>query len=175
MKRLIALVAASTLTILSACSGSPRQASADEIEAKKTAQQSAAATREVGQPAITNFYEKRLLKEIYERRDQADLGTFAYVQGLDGKLTCLGRAIGYGVPYSTQYVNPMRSLNDKFKDGTDTVLPQPEPNGLFTPDGMSATWLQLVAPSGGIQVVYVEPTIVVSPFEITGPAVAAGC
>ncbi len=147
---------------------------ADQIEARKTAQQAAAAAREVGQPAVTNFYEKRLLKDIYERRDQADLGTFAYVQGLNGKLTCLGKAIGYGVPYSTQYVNPERVAVKSHHYGA-LALPQPEPNGLFTPDGMSATWLQLVDPQGDVHVVYVEPTIVVSPFELSGPAVAAGC
>lgn len=152
---------------LAACDATPP--GADQVEAKRTSQQAAAAAREVGQPAITNFYEKRLLKEIYERRDQADLGTFAYVQGLDGRLTCLGRAVGYGVPYSTQYVNPQRVIYHGL------AIPQPEPNGLFTPDGMSATWLQLVDPKGDVHVVYVEPTIVVSPFPLTGPAVAAGC
>lgn len=144
---------------------------ADKVEGQQTTQVVAAAAREAGFPAITNFYEKRLLKEIYERRDQADLGTFAYVQGLDGRLTCLGRAMGYGVPYSTQYSNPQRPL--EYRDSTP--VPQPEPNGLFTPEGMSATWLQLVDDNGDIQVVYVEPTIVVSPFKLSGPAIAANC
>lgn len=157
---------------LAACAeGAP---SADQQEAAQTKKLTAEAANSVGGlPAITNFYEKRLLKEIYERRDQADLTTYAYTQGMDGRLTCLGQAIGYGVPYSTQYVNPAREVNGA--NGRGYAMPQPEPNGLFTPDGMSATWLQLVSPDGKIQVVYVEPTIVVSPFKITGPAVAAGC
>lgn len=103
-----------------------------------------------GLPAITNFYEKRLLKEIYERRDQADFTTYAYTQGLDGKLNCLGQAVGYGVFYPIPLT---------FRDSTLV------PNGLFTPDGMSATWLQLVDNKGDVHVVYVEPTIVVSPFK----------
>lgn len=170
MKKIIAFAA---IVALGACSESGP--SADQIEQEATKKIANAASREVGMPAITNFYEKRLLKEIYERRDQSDLGTFAYVQGLDGRLTCLGRAIGYGVPYSTQFSNPVRSLDDKSFDGSDTILPQPEPNGLFTPEGMTATWLQLVDANGDIHVVYVEPTIVVSPVALTGPAVAAGC
>jgi hypothetical protein len=158
MKKTIATIA---LMATAACADN-----ATTKESEATRQLADAAATEVGMPAITNFYEKRLLKEIYERRDQANLGTFAYVQGLDGRLTCLGQAIGYGVPYSTQYSNPMSWGSNR---------PQAEPNALFTPEGMSATWLQLVAPNGDIQVVYVEPTIVVSPFRLSGPAVAANC
>lgn len=159
---------------LAACGQGP---SADREDAKATKMITAQANKAVGGlPAITNFYEKRLLKEIYERRDQANLTTYAYTQGLDGKLTCLGQAIGYGVPYSTQYSNPETDIYGADSDFRRAYpMPQPEPNGLFTPEGMSATWLQLVAPDGTVQVVYVEPTIVVSPFKMTGPAVAAGC
>lgn len=166
----IIAVFAAALTVI-ACAPS-EESNADQIEREATKKVTAQAARAVGQPAITNFYEKRLLKEIYERRDQADLDTYAYVQGLDGTLRCLGKAVGYGVPYSTQYVNPQKPLR-----GTReyTTIPQPEPNGLFTPDGMSATWLQLVGPDGDVHVVYVEPTIVVSPFPLSGAAVAAGC
>lgn len=175
MKKIIAIAA---LASLAACG--EVAPSANRIESEKTARVTAEGARSVGFPAITNFYEKRLLKEIYERRDQADLTTFAYVQGLDGRLTCLGNAIGYGVPYSTQFSNPE---TDRYNAGDESFgdlrraypMPQPEPNGLFTPEGMSATWLQLVAPNGDIHVVYVEPTIVVSPFQLSGPAVSAGC
>lgn len=159
MKKIFALTSAALA--ISACSDS---ATTKETEATRSLTNAAAT--EVGMPAITNFYEKRLLKEIYERRDQADLGTFAYVQGLDGRLTCLGQAIGYGVPYSTQYSSPVEWR---------TGRPQAEPNALFTPEGMSATWLQLVDPQGDVHAVYVEPTIVVSPFPLSGPSVAAGC
>lgn len=162
MKKAIYALALAPLILANA--GGCNEANKKEQQATRAI--TAAAATEVGVPAITNFYEKRLLREIYERRDQADLGTFAYVQGLDGRLTCLGQAIGYGVPYSTQYSNPVEYTTGK---------PQAEPNALFTPEGMSATWLQLVAPNGDIQVVYVEPTIVVSPFRLSGPAVAANC
>lgn len=171
------LLGAFVALLLGACSNPD---SADRLEGQQTRKVTAEAAKSVGFPAIKNFHEKRLLKEIYERRDQANLGTFAYVQGMDGKLTCLGRAIGYGVPYSTQFSNPE---TDRYAVGDDHdsslrrdfPMPQAEPNGLFNAEGMTATWLQLVAPNGDVQVVYVEPTIVVSPFELTGPAVAAGC
>lgn len=175
MNKFVTLITGALATILLA--GCIPQNESDKIEGQKTRQITAQATKAVGFPAITNFYEKRLLKEIYERRDQANLGTFAYVQGLDGKLVCLGKAIGYGVPYSTQFSNPE---TDRFGGEDTTVrreypMPQPEPNGLFTAEGQSATWLQLVDAKGDVHVVYLEPTVVVSPFELSGPAVSAGC
>lgn len=169
-KTIILLTVCASLSLLSACGDS--SLSADDIEGQQTKELAKQASKSVGGlPAITNFYEKRLLKEIYERRDQADLTTYAYTQGLDGKLNCLGQSIGYGVPYSTQYSNPQKPIT--WRD--ETPEPQAEPNGLFTPEGMSATWLQLVDGNGDVHVVYVEPTIVVSPFKITGPSVNNGC
>lgn len=171
MKKYIPIIIAALA--VSAC-GEPAKKTADQMDTEATKKVVAQASRAVGGlPAITNFYEKRLLKEIYERRDQADLTTYAYTQGLDGRLNCLGTAVGYGVPYSTQYSNPEK--REWVRKHGYAKMPQAEPNGLFTPEGMSATWLQLVAPNGDIHVVYVEPTIVVSPFKITGAAVANGC
>ena len=46
------------------------------------------------------------------------------------------------------------------------TIPQPEPNGLFMPDSVSATWVYLISPSGDISPTYVEPTITVSLFPI---------
>lgn len=160
-KYILAALAVPMLLANSGCDEAAREDSEKTRALTEQAQKSVG-----GLPAITNFYEKRLLKEIYERRDQAKLTTYAYVAGIDGRLTCLGQALGYGVPYSTQFSNPVDAYNGQ---------PQAEPNGLFTPEGMSATWLQLVAPDGKIHVVYVEPTIVVSPFKISGPAVTNGC
>lgn len=45
-------------------------------------------------------------------------------------------------------------------------MPQPEPNGLFMPDNLSATWVFLVGKDGHPHPVYVEPRIMVSPFKI---------
>lgn len=61
----------------------------------------------VGQPEITNFYEKKLAKEIFELRDDSSLVCYAYTkcEG-SGKYVYLGRCMGYGLPYSTQYIAP---------------------------------------------------------------------
>jgi hypothetical protein len=47
------------------------------------------------------------------------------------------------------------------------VKPQPEPNGLFMPDNVSATWiLCLDEENSGVRPVYSEPELIVSPFEL---------
>lgn len=128
------------------------------------------ADRAVGMPAIANWQQKRLVRDIYERTDRSTT-TYAYVQGLDGKLTCLGQGIGYGVPYGTRSTPP----EDRYGVLEFTVA-QPEPNGLYLPDNASATWWQMLNPdTGKMEVVYLEPTIVITPFKLKGAAITAGC
>lgn len=127
----------------------------------KTEQLMAEANRQIGMPAIKNFQERKLAKMIFELRDQEELITYAYIVNLNGGLVFIGKCIGFGLPYSVQYTNPERY---EYKGAT---LPQPDPNGLFMPDGLSATWLMMIDPrTGNPRPVYVEPEIVVSPFPL---------
>ena len=70
-------------------------------------------------PAIKNFRERKILKDILELRDQEGLVTYSYLENmvpqiqpgrtaLGGKLTYFGETIGYGIPYATQYTNPQK-------------------------------------------------------------------
>ncbi len=133
--------------------------------------------RQVGMPNLPNFYEKKLAKDIYELRDDSELITFAYFQNLDGQFVFLGKAIGYGLPYSVQYTNPekysgvatKKVLNDAGKDWTYSyeMVPQPEPNGLFMPEGLSATWLILInEETGEREIMYTEPSIIVTQTKL---------
>lgn len=148
------------------CSGDPaRDRQTDAVD--KLSDQ---ADRKIGMPAITNFQQKAFVRDIYERTDRATT-TYAYTQGLDGKLTCLGQGVGYGVPYGTRSTPP----DDKIT-GYELTLAQPEPNGLYLPDNAEATWWQMLNPrTNKIEVVYLEPTIVITPFRLHGPAVNADC
>lgn len=118
--------------------------------------------REIGMPAITNFQEKKLAKMIIEQRDREDLICYAYiVNHMTGSLVFLGKCIGYGLPYSTQYTCPENYAMD------GAILPQADPNGLYMPDGMSATWLMMIDPeTDEPRPVYLEPEIIVSPFPL---------
>lgn len=136
----------------------------DEKQAKATEQLMKQAEQEIGMPAIVNFQERKLAKMIFELRDQEDLTTYAYIISLEGELIFIGECIGFGLPYSVQYTNPMRI---EHVTGRRLSIPQADPNGLFMPEGLSATWLMMVDPKGkSPRPVYVEPEILVSPFKL---------
>lgn len=124
----------------------------------------------LGLPNITNGQEKRLVKELYELRDQADISTFTYTYNeMTAEFRFLGKSIGFGIPASVQYSNPER-LQMVDNTGVDTsavTLPQPEPNGLFMPEGLSATWVYLINPvTKEPSPTYVEPLITVTLFPL---------
>ena len=149
---------------------SERKQTADEDVRVKTEQMMQEATRQLGMPAIVNFQEKKNLKWIYELCDQENFITHAYFfNSMTGQVgQYLGQCIGYGIPYSTQYTNPERLFHDWKGNGASAVFTQqPEPNGLFKPEGLSATWLIMLDPeSGEHSPVYIEPEIIVSPFKL---------
>lgn len=134
---------------------------------------------ETGAPNLINGQEKKLVKRLYEERDRADLICYAYLfneyTGEVGQF--LGKCIGYGIPASAQYSNPMKFTgvtcttitNEVGRDihGEYVLMPQAEPNGLFMPEGLSATWLMIIDPADNKdKPVYIEPLIIVSPFPL---------
>ena len=155
-----------TAIAIAALSGCDQKDTADSKQAKATAQSLAEADRQIGMPAITNYQERRLAKMIFELRDQEGLTTYAYiVNHMTGELVFIGKCIGFGLPYSVQYTNPTKRLHSSA--GGWYQMPQADPNGLFMPQGLSATWLMMVDPgTGEARPVYVEPQIIVSPFPL---------
>lgn len=119
----------------------------------------------VNNPEITEFFEKKMAKEIIELRDDSNLVCYAYTyNNMTGKFTYLGRCMGYGLPYSTQYTRPETAVRVA---GEYIALPQADPNGLYLPEGLSATWLYLIDENTGeSQVTYIESEITVSQGKI---------
>lgn len=153
--------------------GCGREKTSDDKMQEETAIAMQEAYAQTGMPAITNYQEKKLFKMIYELRDDEKLVCYAYyfnqMQGKRGDF--IGKCIGFGLPASVQYSNPER-IACKLVKGANVpnysgTLPQPEPNGLFMPEGLSATWLMLIDPETNTpRPVYIEPLIIVSPFKL---------
>lgn len=134
----------------------------------------------VGMPAITNFTEKRMLKMIYELRDDPKFVTYSYTIDMNGKRhrVCPTTSLGYGFPYATQYTAPKapRIAYPLWPNGASASAArsydadQPEPNGLYMPSAADGTWIVCLDPKDQTaKPVYVEPRVVVYPFEM--PAV----
>jgi hypothetical protein len=121
---------------------------------------------QVGMPGIKNFQEKKLLKLILEIRDQTDLICYCYiVPEMTGKPVFLGKCIGYGLPYATQYTSPLK-LDYKNNRGY-IPMPQADPNGLFMPASAEGTWVLLINPkTNEPKPIYVETRVLISPFEL---------
>lgn len=169
----VAMAAALVLgaTILAGCNIETKAASpsADALQAKQTAEMVKAAAQSVGMPNITNFTEKRFAKLIYELKDQ-EVATYTYTVDMQGRLHFLCNSIGYGVSASVQYSNPERVLHGSHRStygayGAVTI-PQPEPNGLFMPEGLAATYVICTDGKGNLKPIYSEPELIVSPFQL---------
>ncbi len=141
--------------------------SSDKVLQEKTEQAMSEMNRQIGMPAIKNFQERKLAKMIFELRDQEKLVTYAYiVNHMTGELVFIGKCIGFGLPYSVQYTNPEKIVR-KYAGGEYYTMPQADPNGLFMPSGLSATWLMMIEPkTNKARPVYVETQILVSPFQL---------
>jgi hypothetical protein len=148
--------------------------SSDTKIAKQTEKAMAEANRQIGMPAIKNFQERKLMKMILELRDKEDLICYCYIITITGKKIFLGKCIGFGLPYSVQYTNPQKLaiLSPIHPDGSTgtnlaRIVPQQDPNGLFMPEGLSATWVMLINPkTNKPHPVYIENEIIVSPFPL---------
>jgi hypothetical protein len=145
--------------------GCSNETVADKRERQQTELLTEQASTQVGMPAIIRFTEKRNLKMIYEKRDDAKLTTITYIVDLNGKLHKMCDSMGYGFPYATQYSNPHRPISPGHSQ--TSMLDQPEPNGLFMPNSADGTWILCLDPNTkDLQPVYVEPRVVVSPFTL---------
>jgi hypothetical protein len=174
MKKAIILMLGILVLFMASCDVEVKPSSDSELQ-KKTEAVLQEANREVGIPAIVNFQEKKNLKWIYELCDQEDLICYAYLfnemQGTVGQY--LGECIGYGIPYSTQFSNPEKLIDvtdfgvRSYQSNDGLIIQQAEPNGLFKPTGLSATWLIMIDPTTKKpRPVYIEPQIIVSPFKL---------
>lgn len=140
--------------------------SSDQIQKEQQEKILQEGTSQIGMPAIKNFRERKILKDILELRDQNGLVTYTYIfSEQTGKLIYLGETIGYGIPYATQFTNPEKVAYDTAHGYA--VLPQADPNGLFSPASAEGTWVLLKDPNGkDVKPVYIEPRIIVSPFKL---------
>jgi hypothetical protein len=173
MMRSILVIAASVAVLgLAACGE-------DSSDTRQAAQQEtilAEGTAQVGMPAIRNFRERKILKDILEMRDQNGLVTYTYLENMNptpipgktalgGKLTFFCNSVGYAIPAATQFTNPQRIARPI--SGEYVAMPQADPNGLFSPSSAEGSWVMCKDPSGANTLPsYSEPRLVTMPFKL---------
>lgn len=173
MKTKIKILGIALLSLmLMSASSCNRKESADTKLAEQTEESLREANNQIGMPAIVNFQERKLFKQILELRDQESLITYCYLANeMKGEIgQFIGKGIGYGIPAATQFTNPEKVI--KFRSGSayaeqqPSTIPQADPNGLFMPTATTATWYMLLDDKGTPHPVYIEPLIIVSPVKL---------
>lgn len=174
MKNITLIAVGMTLfgTTVFAMSWTQGATSADNIQAQQTATLAKEAAMQTGMPGVTNFTEKKAVKWLYELRDEPNYRTYTYIVTMTGQFVKICDSVGYGINASIQYSNPGRP-QEVHTSGQGSnpavVVSQPEPNGLFMPEGLAATYVMCVDEgSDDVKAVYVEPEVIVSPFPIEG-------
>jgi hypothetical protein len=174
MKRFLFSVLALLLVVLSWFPAAPAYAaSSDDKFAAATEKQVQAIQAIFGTPSILNGRDFLTAKEMYEYRDRANFATFSYLMDNRGRFHCAGLSVGYPMPASVQISNPKKFVDYTTK-GAVLVLPQAEPNGLFMPDGLSATYQKIINPyTGAVELSSFEDELTVLPYEL--PNAATSC
>lgn len=150
MKRLFLLTGA--ILALGACRADlPQPPTADQRAAQQQEDIAKRAQDEVGIYQPTHFTRKRLANRIGQMLDDPNLATVSYAQSLDGRLHCIGHTIGFPLPGATQTTSPSKWDNppDHYASWQSQLVPQAEPDQLFSPASEDATWILLVNPKTG--------------------------
>lgn len=140
--------------------------SSDRIQRQQQERILQEGTAQIGMPAIKNFREKKLVKDILELRDQEGLITYTYLFADNtGKLIFLGETIGYGIPCATQFTNPQKPIYDSVSNSG--TIAQADPNGLFSPASAEGTWIMMLDPvSNQARPQYIEPRVLTLTFKL---------
>jgi hypothetical protein len=148
------------ISLLAACDQQP---TSRQIEAAKQEEMTMRAVQSVGMPAITNYAEKRMMKDIIELRDRMQ-PTYTYILDMNGRPHKICDSIGYGLPYATQYTNPQMRVGSQ--NGVVT-LPQADPNGLYSPASADGTWVMCLNPkTKKAEPQYIEPHVLVTTYPL---------
>lgn len=163
MKKLILCSAIALLFV----SCEPAQPTSDQKASRQQEQIAKELAAQTGMPSVKNATMKKQLKMIIEECDRQNLICYAYiVPEMTGKPVLLGKCMGYGIPYATQYTNPEK-IASSLSQGGYAILPQADPDGLFKPASADGTWLLMIDPATNEpHPVFCEPKVLVTPFKL---------
>lgn len=160
MKKILLVVG--LISLLAACGPTPeRQLTSQELEERKQEEMQRNGIESVGMPAVVNYAEKRMMKDIIELRDKMQ-PTYTYVMDMNGHYHKICDSLGYGLPYATQFTNPQKE-----SDHSRSIIAQADPNGLYSPASADGTWVMCLNPkTKKVEPQYIEPRIFTTTFPL---------
>jgi hypothetical protein len=122
-------------------------------------------------PVFDWSLERHLMTELYKARNNA-VNTYSYVRNqYTGKVLSSCPSIGFPISAATQLTSPQRTEEHWGQSaGGNVVIPQPEPNGLFSPPESRGTYVMCVNEDGSVSPRYYEEDVeaYVTPMKEVG-------
>lgn len=140
------------------CDNTPPQ-TATKKEATLVAQQQQIYVNNQPAPVFDWSLERHLLTELYKARNNA-VATYSYVRNqYTGKILSSCPSIGFPISAATQLTNPSVAEWHYSQGVGSAVLPQPEPNGLFSPPESRGTYVMCLNKDGKVEPRYYEEDV----------------
>lgn len=131
---------------------------ANDKEARVVERQQDVYVRNQPAPAFDFSLDRYLMIELYKARNTS-VATYSYVQSeYSGKVLWWCPSIGFPIPANTQLTNPTA------RDGGSSVvvLPQAEPNGLYSSPSTTGTYVMCLDETGAVAPRYEERPVMAS-------------
>jgi hypothetical protein len=111
-------------------------------------------------PVFDWSLERHLMTELYKARNNA-VATYTYVRNqYTGKILSSCPSIGFPISAATQLTSPSRTEEHWGQaGGGNVVIPQPEPNGLFSPPESRGTYVMCLNKDGKVEPRYYEEDV----------------
>lgn len=130
--------------------------SANNKEADQVEQQQNLYVQNQPAPAFDWSLERHVFTELYKARNNA-VQTFSYVRNLNGQVIFSCKSIGFPLPSNDQLTN-QESISYS-SGGTPAVLPQAEPNGLYSSPSTTGTYVFCINSDGSVSPSYFESDV----------------
>lgn len=110
------------------------------------------------QPAPTFDWslERHIMIELYKARNNA-VQTYSYVRNFQGQVVFSCKSIGFPLPANDQLTNSAKLSQPDYHDSS--VLPQAEPNGMYSSPSTSGTYVFCVNSDGTVSPSYFEANV----------------
>jgi len=111
------------------------------------------------------FFDYSLQRDLWIQfyvAQNANVATYSYITPQNtGQVLFETPSIGYPIPMDTQLTNPQARVPH-----LESVLPQAEPNGLYTSPNTDATIIMAANDDGTVSPIYTEMKVTTFPFEV---------
>jgi hypothetical protein len=115
-------------------------------------------------PSFDYSQQRDILIQIYKISNEARNTWSVPVSDYGQPVGDVCPSIGFPIPGGTQLTNPMQVVNPY--SGEYVVVPQAEPNGLYSDPNTNSTWILCVDPDGTVAPVYSEHKVMTYPWPV---------